>query len=75
MGDNNWTIESITPYIIHCIESFGIERCIWGSNWPIDKLWSGFEDVVNAYTKITESFSPDDKTAIFSQNATSLYQI
>ena len=75
MGDNKWTIKSIKPYIMHCIESFGIERCIWGSNWPIDKLWSSFENVVKAYTKMTEDFSPDDKTAIFSQNATSLYRI
>ena len=75
MGDNQWTIESIKPYILHCIESFGIERCIWGSNWPIDKLWSSFEDVVTAYIKITEHFSMNDKTALFNQNATHLYRI
>ncbi len=75
MGDNQWTIESIKPYIMHCIESFGIERCIWGSNWPIDKLWSSFEDVVTAYIKITEHFSMNDKTALFNQNATHLYRI
>ena len=75
MGDNQWTIESIKPYVMHCIGSFGIERCIWGSNWPIDKLWSSFEDVVTAYIKITEHFSINDKTALFNQNATSLYRI
>ena len=75
MGDNQWPIESIKPYIMHCIESFGIERCIWGSNWPIDKLWSSFEDVVTAYIKITEHFSMNDKTALFNQNAISLYRL
>jgi len=75
MGDNQWTPHSIKPYVMHCIETFGIERCIWGSNWPIDKLWSSFEDLVTAYKEITLGFSADEKTALFAQNAVSLYRI
>ena len=75
MGDNQWTPHSIKPYVMHCIETFGIERCIWGSNWPIDKLFSNYETIVNAYDEITLSFSTTERELMFSKNAETLYNI
>ena len=41
MGDQSWTVESIRPYVLHCIETFGVERSLFATNWPVDSLWSG----------------------------------
>ena len=75
MGDNDWTVESIRPWVLHCIEAFGPERCVFGTNWPIDSLFSTYDAVVDAYTEIIGDFSEDEKVAMFSGNAEKLYNI
>ena len=75
MGDNNWTVDSIRPYVLHCIESFGSERSIFATNWPIDSLWSTYEELIDSYTEIIEDFSTDEKIAMFSANTKHLYKI
>ena len=74
-SDHDWTVEGIRRWVLHCIEAFGPERCFFGTNWPVDKLYSTFDVVIDAYTEITADFSPDEKTAIFSGNAEKLYRI
>ena len=75
MGDHNWTVASIRPYVLQCIEIFGVDRCIFGTNWPVDSLFSGFDAVVDAYTEIIADFTEDEKLALFSRNAEALYDI
>ena len=61
MTDHDWTVDSIRPFVLYCIETFGTERCFFGTNWPVDSLWSGYADVVDAYTEIVSEFSPDER--------------
>ena len=75
MGDPNWTVDSIRPYVLHCIETFGVQRCFFGSNWPVDWLFSSYDAVVDAYTEITAGFTGDEQAALFSKNAEALYNI
>ena len=75
MGDNDWTVDSIRPYVLHCIETFGVERCIFATNWPIDSLWSAYDTVVDAYTEIIAGFTDSEKAGMFSKNAEALYDI
>ena len=75
MGDNNWTVNSIRPYVLHCIETFGVDRCIFGTNWPVDSLWSAYDDDVVAYNEIIAGFTAGEKAAMFSQNAEALYDV
>ena len=75
MGDNNWTVNSIRPYVLHCIETFGVDRCIFGTNWPVDSLWSAYDDVVDAYTEIVAGFTDGERAAMFSKNAEALYDV
>ena len=75
MADHNWTVASIRPYILGCIEAFGVERCIFGTNWPVDALFSDYDEVVNAYAEIITDFTETEKLALFSKNAEALYNI
>lgn len=38
MVDNHWTLESITPYVNYCIDTFGVDRCMFASNFPVEKV-------------------------------------
>jgi len=75
MGDNNWTTESIRPYVETCIELFGTNRSLFATNWPIDSLWSEYGDVVKAYREITSSYSESEIGRLFSKNAEEIYQL
>jgi predicted TIM-barrel fold metal-dependent hydrolase len=75
MTDNDWTVDSIRPYVLHCIEAFGPDRCIFATNWPVDWLWGSYDTVVNAYLEITAGFSDAERTALFSGNSERLYRI
>jgi predicted TIM-barrel fold metal-dependent hydrolase len=75
MGDFEWTVDSIRPWVMHCIEAFGIERSFFGTNWPVDKLFSDYGTVVDAYAEIVADFSPDEQAAMFSGNAERVYRI
>ncbi len=75
MGDNHWTVDSIQPYVLHCIETFGVDRCIFASNWPVDWLWNSYTAVVDAYGEIASDFTQDEQVALFSKNAEELYRI
>jgi len=75
MGDHNWTVDSIRPYVLHCIETFGVERSLFATNWPVDSLWSDYDTIVNAYDEITTDFTESERRALFSANTERLYQI
>jgi predicted TIM-barrel fold metal-dependent hydrolase len=75
MGDNDWTVETIRPFVETCIERFGVGRALFASNWPVDSLWSSYGAVVDAYREITAGFSKDEVDALFAGNAEGLYEI
>ncbi len=75
MGDNSWTVDSIRPYVLQCIETFGIERSLFATNWPVDSLWSSYDAILSAYDQITSDFTQDERAALFSRNTERLYRI
>ncbi len=75
MGDHNWTVESIRPYVLGCIEAFGVERSIFATNWPVDSLFSSYGALIEAYTEIISDFSEDEKRDMFARNTESIYRI
>jgi predicted TIM-barrel fold metal-dependent hydrolase len=75
MCDNRWTIDSLRPYVLGCIEAFGVDRCVLGTNWPVDRLYSSYGDVLEAYETITSGLTDAEQTALFSGNAERIFRI
>jgi predicted TIM-barrel fold metal-dependent hydrolase len=75
MCDNQWTADSFRPWVLSCIEIFGIERSFFGLNWPVDRLYSSLGDVIDAYDEIVADFTPAERTALFSANAERIFRI
>ena len=75
MCDNAWTVDSLRPWILGCIEAFGAERSFFGTNWPVDRLYSSYGDVLNAYEQIIADFSGAEQEALFSRNAERIFRI
>ena len=54
---------------------FGPERCLWGSNFPIEKLWTDYASLIQAYRRALAHLSPAAQEAIFSGTARRLYRL
>jgi predicted TIM-barrel fold metal-dependent hydrolase len=75
MCDNRWTVDSIRPWVLTCLETFGIERSILGTNWPVDRLFSSYPDVLDAYAAIISGSSRAEQEALFFANAERIFRI
>jgi L-fuconolactonase len=52
-----WTVTDLRPYVDHLLETFGAERLIFGSDWPVATLATGYEGWVVAAEELTASVS------------------
>lgn len=75
MGDTRWTVDSIRPWVLSCIEAFGVARSFFGTNWPVDRLFSSYPDVLDAYARIIADFALAEQEAMFSANAQRIFRI
>lgn len=73
MCDHRWTVESIRPWVLSCIELFGVKRCFFGTNWPVDRLFSSYADVLNAYRHCIREFSGSEREAMLFNNAARIF--
>ena len=75
MFDPQWTIDSTRIFIEKTIQIFGIDRCMFASNFPVDKIFNTFDKYWNSFKEITKDYSENDKKLLFSSNAEKYYRI
>jgi predicted TIM-barrel fold metal-dependent hydrolase len=63
------------PYIEGCIEGFGVDRCMFESNFPPDKQSCGYTELWNAFKRITSGASAAEKKALYSGTAAKVYRL
>jgi L-fuconolactonase len=63
------------PYIATCIELFGAERCLFESNFPVEKMGIGYAAIWNAFKRIAAGASPEEKRALFAGTASRAYRL
>jgi L-fuconolactonase len=62
-------------YIEPCIEAFGVNRCMFESNFPPDKQSCSYTELWNAFKRITAAASAAEKTALYSGTAARVYRL
>lgn len=70
-----WTADDLRPYVEHCIESFGWDRVVWGSDHPVICKTADLTRWVEAALAITAGESRDNRENLFHRNATRVYGI
>lgn len=63
------------PYLDASLELFGSQRCMVSSNFPVDKAGFTYRALWNMYKRVFARCSPTEKSALFSDNATRIYQL
>jgi L-fuconolactonase len=67
--------EAWRPYVETCIEAFGPQRCMFESNFPVDKQSCGYGVLWNAFKRITSACSPAEKAALYHDTAVRAYRL
>lgn len=75
MLDWHWTVDSLRPFVLQTIDIFGTDRCLFASNFPVDRLFGSFDRQYRAYQAMVAGFSPAERTRMFATNAEAFYRI
>lgn len=70
-----WSVEDNRTIVLETIKFFGIERCMFASNFPVDSLVGSFSDIYSGFAAIVEGFADADRDALFCANAARIYRI
>jgi len=67
--------DHIAAVVRETIDVFGPTRCLFGSNFPVEKLWTGYSDLIAAYRKAIEPLGEDVARAAFRDTAARVYRL
>ena len=65
----------IADVVGQALELFGVQRCVFGSNFPIEKLWTDYDALIGAYRRTLSHLSAQEQKAIFYDNASRIYRL
>jgi len=67
--------ESMAPFMTYCIEQFGPNRCMFESNFPVDKVSFSYNVMYNAFKRLSKGYSAAERAAMFHDTAARVYRI
>ena len=65
----------IADVIQETVSIFGTDRCLFGSNFPIEKLWTNYSDLVVAYRNAVSNYQPKEQLAVLHDNTNRVYKL
>jgi len=75
LPDGPWDYESNRRIVLETIDLFGVERCMFASNFPVDSLRVSFGRMFDDYQRMTADFAEAERRALFHDNAARFYRL
>ena len=72
--DAPWTVESNGPIVLDTIAMFGVDRCMFASNFPVDSLAADFDTIYGGFMDVVAHLSLEDRRKLFADNARRIYR-
>jgi predicted TIM-barrel fold metal-dependent hydrolase len=69
------SVARVRPWVLGCIEAFGADRCMVGSNFPIDRQFCSFRQLIDVYRESIAELSGPERAAVLAGTATRLYAL
>jgi L-fuconolactonase len=70
-----WTAEQIAPAVNHCLDAFGPDRVVFGSNWPVCLLGGPLKSWVKALGEIVSVRPQAERAKLWAENAKRIYRL
>jgi predicted TIM-barrel fold metal-dependent hydrolase len=73
--DHDWTLESLRPVVLECIEAFGTKRALFASDFPVAGLHATYDQLFGSFKTIVADLTPAEQRRLFHDNAQRDYRI
>ncbi len=70
-----WSVEANRTVVLDTIDMFGVDRCMFASNFPVDRLYADFGTIMRGFRAIVADLSPRDQVKLFHDNAVRYYRL
>lgn len=70
-----WTPAEIRPAVDAALEAFGADRLMFGSDWPVCRAVSTYQDVIGALERLASALTPRERGAVFGGTAARIYGV
>jgi L-fuconolactonase len=70
-----WSPQQFVPYVDHVINAFGIDRVMFGSDWPVCLVTASYEETLAATHESLPALTEGERARVFGDNAVSLYRL
>lgn len=67
--------DAIAVQVGEAMRLFGAERCMFGSNFPIEKIWTSYSALFAAFKRASEAWAPEQRQAVFHDTAARVYRL
>jgi L-fuconolactonase len=64
----------VAPWLEYAIDAFGVDRCMFASNFPVDSMYGTFDDLYAGFSTVTESLDDESRDKLFARNAERVYR-
>ena len=75
MFEQNWDAERVRKTALTAIDIFGVDRCMFGSNFPVEKLYVSYKTLYSSYLDIAAEFSESEQRNLLADTARRFYRI
>jgi predicted TIM-barrel fold metal-dependent hydrolase len=75
LPDGPWNYEANRRVVLEAIDMFGVHRCMFASNFPVDGLRVSFGRMFDDFKRMTAGFTDAERRALFHDNATRFYRL
>jgi L-fuconolactonase len=67
-------VDVLTPWLEYAIEVFGVRRCMFASNFPVDAMYGTFDELYTAFSSVTAGLDSESRGMLFAGNAERVYR-
>ena len=75
MAVHTFDPEAQRPFFEHCLTSFGVDRCMFGSNFPVDALYGTFDELMKCHQACLAGLSDTERRQVLATNGERSYRI
>ena len=68
------SVDAFAPWLEFAIETFGVDRCMFASNFPVDGMHGTFDELYSTFVAVTAGFDDESRDKLFAANAERVYR-
>jgi predicted TIM-barrel fold metal-dependent hydrolase len=68
------SVDAFAPWLEYAIDAFGVDRCMFASNFPVDAMYGTFDELYTSFSAVTASLDDESRQKLFAVNAERVYR-